>query len=192
MEPNPEEKEAVVEREDISNEVAAVMPVRGLRKRRRVQKLAAERQQKPKERTGGYCGSQKRVTVANRRTSRHATVAWRKRNITRNIWTQEHCGSRRIFAATSRGMARCAGVSQRGGHDGKRHGQVNVGREIKKRRKEGKRLRKHPECNRGLRDVGLRQQLRGRKRIKDLGVRLPLCLKKKRTTNAIEGWSTGQ
>jgi hypothetical protein len=63
--------------------------------------------------------------------------------------------------------------------------------EIKKRRKDGKRLRKHPECNRGLKDVGLKQQLQGWKRIKDLGVRLPLCPKKKGTTNAIQGWSAG-
>jgi hypothetical protein len=63
--------------------------------------------------------------------------------------------------------------------------------EIKKRRKDGKRLRKHQECNRGLRDVGLRQQLPGRKRIKDLGVRLQLYLKKKRTTNGIKWWRAG-
>jgi hypothetical protein len=49
--------------------------------------------------------------------------------------------------------------------------------EIKKRLKDGKRLRKNLECNRGLRDAG---------------VRLALCLKKKRTTNAIKGWSAGQ
>jgi hypothetical protein len=64
--------------------------------------------------------------------------------------------------------------------------------EIKKRRKDRKKLRKHYECNRGLRDVGLKQQLRGWKRIKDIGVRLPLYTKKKRTTNAFEGWSVGQ
>jgi hypothetical protein len=86
----------------------------------------------------------------------------------------------------------CAGVSQHGGHDGKRHGQVNVGQEFKERRKNRKRLWKHPECNSDLRDVSLRQQLRGRKRIKDLGVRLPLCLKNKRMMNTIEGWSAGQ
>jgi hypothetical protein len=64
--------------------------------------------------------------------------------------------------------------------------------EINKRRKDGKRLRKHQECTRGLRDVGLRQQLPGRKRIKDLGVRLQLYLKKKRKTNAIEWWRAGE
>jgi hypothetical protein len=50
----------------------------------------------------------------------------------------------------------------------------------------------NPECNRGLRDVDIRQQLQDRKRIKDLGVRLPPCLKKKRTMKAIKGWSAGQ
>jgi hypothetical protein len=48
MEANPEEKEAVVERQDISNEVATVMPVRGLRKQCTIQKLAAEHRQNPK------------------------------------------------------------------------------------------------------------------------------------------------
>jgi hypothetical protein len=62
--------------------------------------------------------------------------------------------------------------------------------EIKKRRKDGKRLRKHSECKRGLRDVGLKQQPRGWKGIEDLGVRLPLCTKK-RKTNAFEEWSAG-
>jgi hypothetical protein len=44
-------------------------------------------------------------------------------------------------------------------------------KEIKKRLKDGKRLRRNPESNRDLREVGLRQQLRGRKRIKYLGVK---------------------
>jgi hypothetical protein len=67
MEPNPEEKEAVVERQDIRNEVAAVIPVRGLRKRGRVQKLAAERRQKPKELTRGDRVSRREVAAASRK-----------------------------------------------------------------------------------------------------------------------------
>jgi hypothetical protein len=62
--PNTEMMQSAEEHQDIPNEVAAVMPVRGLRKRRRVWKLAAERHQKPKEGTRGYCGSRRRVTVA--------------------------------------------------------------------------------------------------------------------------------
>jgi hypothetical protein len=79
----------VEEHQDIPNEVAAVMPVRGMRKRHRVQELAAERHQELKERTRGYCRSQKRVTVADRRMSRHTSVAWRKRKLIRNIRIQK-------------------------------------------------------------------------------------------------------
>jgi hypothetical protein len=49
--------------------------------------------------TQGYCGSRKGVTVADRRTSRHATVAWQKRNHTRNIRIQESRESSKDFAA---------------------------------------------------------------------------------------------
>jgi hypothetical protein len=129
------------------------------------------------------------AAAGRKNVSRHATVAWLKRKLFRRSGTQKRCRSRRIFAAARRGMARCAGVAQREGHDGKRHSQDNVGQKIK-RRKDRKRLWIHPECKRGLRDVSLRQQLRVRKRIKELGV-LPLCLKNKKTTNAIEGWSAG-
>jgi hypothetical protein len=45
------------------------------------------------------CGSRKRVTVSDRRMSRHATVAWRKRNLTRNIRIQESHESPKEFAA---------------------------------------------------------------------------------------------
>jgi hypothetical protein len=49
------------------------------------------------------------------------------------------------------------------------------------------------ECNNDIRDQGLRQQLRGKKRIKDLGSIWPLYLKKDRkTVNGIRGWSSGQ
>jgi hypothetical protein len=52
---------------------------------------------------------------------------------------------------------------------------------------------KGPECKNAIRDRGLRLQLRGSKRIKDLGGRLPLCLRKERaTTNGIGWWSSGQ
>jgi hypothetical protein len=162
------------------------MSIRGLWKQRRVQKLAAENRRKPKEGTRKFCGSRRRVTVAGRRTSRHATLAWLKRKLFRRSGTQEHCGSRRLFAAASRGMARGAGVARHGGHDGKRHGRSMWDKKSRNDKRMG-RLRKYSEWNTGLRDVGLRQKLRGRKRIKDLGVRLPLCLKNQRTTNSLKG-----
>jgi hypothetical protein len=45
--------QSVEEHQEIPKGEAAVMPVGGLRKRRRVRKLASERRQKPKERTQG-------------------------------------------------------------------------------------------------------------------------------------------
>jgi hypothetical protein len=78
IEPDLEMMQPVKEHQEVHREEAAVVPVRGPRKRRRVRKLAAERRQKPKEGTLGYSGSRKGVTVAGKRTSRHATVAWRK------------------------------------------------------------------------------------------------------------------
>jgi hypothetical protein len=58
------------------------------------------------------------------------------------------------FSATHRGIPRSAKVAR-----GRGHGQDNMGHETQKRRKDGKRLWKRPECNKGLKDLGLRQQL---------------------------------
>jgi hypothetical protein len=55
-----------------------MMPVRGLRKWRRVQNLAAERRQKQKERTRVCCRFRNRETVAGRRMTRRAKTAWRR------------------------------------------------------------------------------------------------------------------
>jgi hypothetical protein len=96
------------EHQDILSEDAAVMPVKGLRKWRRDQKLAAERRQKPKKRTGGYRGSRKRVNVAcPKDVSRHATVAWCKRNLFGEIRTEENCEPLKDFAAA--GMRKGSG-----------------------------------------------------------------------------------
>jgi hypothetical protein len=78
--------QSIEEHQEIPKEEAAVMPGRGPRKRCKVRNLAAERCQKPKERTRGYRGSQKRLIVVYRKMSRHATVAWHKRHIVRKNW----------------------------------------------------------------------------------------------------------
>jgi hypothetical protein len=57
----------------------------------------AKKETLQKSETRGYCGSRKGVTVADRRTSRHATVAWRKRKLTRNIQIQESRESLKDF-----------------------------------------------------------------------------------------------
>jgi hypothetical protein len=71
----------VEEHKGISKGEVRVMSVRGLRKQCRVRKLAVERHQKMKE-----------------RTSRHATVAWRKSKLFRKSETQENCGPRKELA----------------------------------------------------------------------------------------------
>jgi hypothetical protein len=81
MKANPGMMLSVGEHQEVIEEEAAVMPVGEPKKRRRNRNLAAERRQKPKERTRGYCGSRKRVTVADRKVSRRATVAQHRRNI---------------------------------------------------------------------------------------------------------------
>jgi hypothetical protein len=150
---------SIEEHQDVPIEDFAVMPVKGLRKRRRGRKSTAGRRGEPKELIQGNCGCRRKLAAACRKVSRHATVAWRKRNLFGRNGTKEYCGSWRIFAAARKGMARCEGVARRGVHDGKRYGQVNVGQEIKKRRKDGNRLWKRQECNSGIWNAFLRHQL---------------------------------
>jgi hypothetical protein len=80
-EPSPGMMQSVGEHQEVTKEEAAVMPVGEPRKRRRNRNLAAERRQKPKERTRGSCGSRNRVTNADRKVSRRAGVARRRRDI---------------------------------------------------------------------------------------------------------------
>jgi hypothetical protein len=80
------------EHQGILKEDAVVMPVGEPRKQHRVWKLAAKHRQKIKDRTRAIHGYRKKV-------SRHATVAWRKRNITRRIRIQVKSKSSNDFAA---------------------------------------------------------------------------------------------
>jgi hypothetical protein len=75
------------------------MPVQGLKKRHRGRKSTAERRGEQKKGTRGYYESRGKVTVAGKRTSCHARVAWCKRNLMRRHGNQEYCESWRIFSA---------------------------------------------------------------------------------------------
>jgi hypothetical protein len=75
---NPEEKESVPEHRVVPKEQAAVKPVGGLRKRHRFRDLRAERRQKPKERTRGNCGSQKKLAASGMKVTRRTGVTRRK------------------------------------------------------------------------------------------------------------------
>jgi hypothetical protein len=130
------------------------------------------------------------LAAACRKVYRHATVAWLKRKVFTRSGTQEIYGLQKELAIDEMRTTSHARAAW-----GKEMSSGKIGpenRENKKSRKDERtgRVRKHFECNSGLRDVGLKQQLRGWKRIKDLGVRLPLCPKKKRT-NGFEVWSAG-
>jgi hypothetical protein len=91
-EPEPGVMQPVEEHQEIPKEEAAVMPVRGLRKRRRDRNLATERRQKPKGRIQASCESRVRLTVAGRKVSHREKWHGEKNNFSRNIQTQENCG----------------------------------------------------------------------------------------------------
>jgi hypothetical protein len=80
---DPGMMQSVGENQEITKEEAAVMPVGGLRRRRRDRNVSAGRRQKPKRRIQASLISRKRLTIAGRKVSRRARVAWRKRNIAR-------------------------------------------------------------------------------------------------------------
>jgi hypothetical protein len=128
IEKDPGVMQSMEEDQDMSTEDAAVVPVGEPRKRRRVQKLAADHRQTPKEGPRLYYGSRSRVTVDGQRTSRHATVAWLKRKLFRRSWIQESHESPKEFAAD--GMRK----SQEG-NNGIRHRDVKELPHLRKERK---------------------------------------------------------
>jgi hypothetical protein len=92
IETDPGMMQSAEEHQDIPIEEVAVMPVEGLKKRRRGRKSTAGRRGEPKKLTRGNCGSRKKLAAACRKVSRHATVAWLKRKVFRRSGTQENFG----------------------------------------------------------------------------------------------------
>jgi hypothetical protein len=82
-EPDPGMIQSVGKHQEVPKEETAVMPVVGLRKRRRDQNLAARHRQKPKGRIQVSREPRKRLTIAGRKVTCRASVAWRKRNVAR-------------------------------------------------------------------------------------------------------------
>jgi hypothetical protein len=134
------------------------------------------------------------LTVAGKEITRRATVAWCKRILLRKNVTQGNYGPRSTLTATGIMITRHAGVAWlREKFVRKDRTRNQAEQETAKGRKDGEGLWKGPECNSGIRDRGLRQQLRGRIRISDQCGGQPLYLRKERTTtNGIEWWSSGQ
>jgi hypothetical protein len=109
--PEPGMMQSVEEHQEIPKEEATVMPVGEPRKQHRDQNLAAGRRHKPKRRIQASCESRSRLTVAGKKITCRATVAWCKRNVFRRIVTQGNCGARSTLTATEIMMTRHAGVA---------------------------------------------------------------------------------
>jgi hypothetical protein len=152
--------ESKAEHQEVPTEDAIVKPVEGRKKRHRGRHLAAGRCGEPKELTRGHCGFQRKLAATCRKVSHRAAMAWRKRNVFRKIRTRGNCGPWRELAAAGRRMTHSTKVARRRGHDRKRYDQDNVVQETRIGRTFGKRRWKGPECNSGIRDRGLRHQLR--------------------------------
>jgi hypothetical protein len=88
IQPDPTMMQSVLEHQEVPKEEAIVMPVEGLRKRSRDQNLAAGCRQKLKGRIQASCESQKRLTVAGRKVTRRARVAWQRENVVRKDQTR--------------------------------------------------------------------------------------------------------
>jgi hypothetical protein len=162
------------------------MPVGEPRKRRRVRNLAADCHQKRKERTWGNRGSRRKSAAACRKVSRRTKVAWHKRNLVWRIETQINYGPRKRLTVTSRKTTSRATVAWHSENVVRKDcARDQAKRGTPKRREKGEGLWKFSECNNGLKDHGIKQKLHSRKRIKDLGDRLPLCPRNKRTFSGI-------
>jgi hypothetical protein len=117
------------------------------------------------------------LVAACRKVSRRAAVARRKRNVFGKIRAQGNCGPRKQLAAAGRRITDSTKVARRKGQN-----KDDVTPRCPKVRTFGKRRWKGPECNNDIRDPGLRQQLRGRERIKNPDTRRQLRLKIDRTS----------
>jgi hypothetical protein len=94
---DPGMMQCVGEHQEVPKGEAAVMPVGRLRKRRRDRNLASGRCQNLKGRIQASFASWKRLTVAYRKMTCHARVAWHKRNIVR-----KDCTRAKVEQATQR------------------------------------------------------------------------------------------
>jgi hypothetical protein len=142
-EPNPDD----MEHREVPTEEAAVKSSGTMKKWHRGRHPAAGRHGEPKELTRGDCGSRGKLAAAYRKLSRHAAVAWRKRNVLRNIRTQGNRGPRQELGAAGIRMTRCAKE-----HGCKRQTEDDAGKIAHKGQTHEKRRWKCPECKYGLRD----------------------------------------
>jgi hypothetical protein len=89
----------------------------------------------------------------------------------KGIWTEVNCGPHSTLTAAGRRMTRSAKVARGRGHCGKRYDLDYVPPGSPEGRLSKIRNWKYPECNNGLWDQGIKQQPRGKIRVKDSGTR---------------------
>jgi hypothetical protein len=159
--------QSVEEHLEIPQEETVVTPVGEPRKRRRVRKR--------KEGTRGTCESRRKLTVAGRKVSRRATVAWRERNLVRKIWIQDNCEPWKRWTITGRNTTSRATVAWRSENVVRKNWIRNQAkRGTPKRRKDGERLWKCLEYSNGIRSRGVEEHIhlrKGRKTAKNIGGR---------------------
>jgi hypothetical protein len=166
--PDPGMMQSTVVHQEFSKNDAAVIPVKGRKKRRRARKPAAGRCGEPNELTRSDCGSGKHLAAACKKITRRATVAWRKRKVLRRIGTQEICEQRSKLTAAGIKVTHHAGVAwPREKFVRKDCTRNKTKQKTQTRRNNGKRLRKGLVCNNGLRNQRLSTQQRGKTGIKD-------------------------
>jgi hypothetical protein len=107
--------------------------------------------------------------------TRHATVAWHKRNFFRRIETQGNCGPRSKLTAAEIKVTHHARVAwPREKFFRKDCTRNQTEQETLKRRNDEKRRFTGPKCKNGMRNGGLKQQLSRDTGIKDPGARQQL------------------
>jgi hypothetical protein len=92
IEPNPGMMQSAGEHQEVPKREVAVMVIGGLRKWHMDRIQAAECSQKLKEETQGYCGTQRRATIAGRRVTHCEGVAWLRRSVVRKDCTRAKVG----------------------------------------------------------------------------------------------------
>jgi hypothetical protein len=100
---------------DVRSKDVAVMPVKGLKKRRRGRKLIAGRRGETKEMNRENCGSRRKLAAACRKVPRHATVVWRKKQVLRRSGLQGNFGRRKELAIAGIRRTHCAQLVLRKG-----------------------------------------------------------------------------
>jgi hypothetical protein len=158
-EPDPEGMKSEVEHWEAPKEDAVGKLVKGRKKQHRGWKHAAEQHGEPMEVTQGDCGSQRKLTAACRKVSRHARVALCKRDVFRKILTWGNLASRIKLAATGMRMTRCTAMAWRREQGLQRQGKDDMAMRTLKGRMSRMKCQKDPECKIGIKDPGTRRQL---------------------------------